>query len=343
MSPHVLVEALIALLPALVFLGVLLHLDGYKLVSPPELLECLIAGMALAVVSYFTNARAIGILKYDLATYSRLIAPFAEESLKAAFIIILFARNRIGFMIDAAIAGFAVGTGFSLTENLYYLYVFPEGAPLGVWIVRGFGTAIMHGGTTAIFGVMAQSLTERRAIVNPVMMLPGLAIAIVIHGLYNFLQTSPVIAAAAMIVTVPIALLVVFGKSEHKIHTWLLHDYESHEHVLADIRSGEFTHSEAGRFILDVQNRFDPAVIAELFEYIQLHTELALRADQVALAREKGERPADEHQLHESFKRLRALEKQIGQTAMLALWPHLHFTRKELWELNELEDQVRFA
>lgn len=342
MSPHFFLEAPIGLLPAVVFLLVLLQLDSFKLVDAREIAECLLAGLVLAVVSYFFNARAIGILKYSFATYSHFAAPVAEESLKAAFVIVLFARNRIGFMVDAAITGFAVGTGFALAENIYYLYVFP-GAPLGVWIVRGFGTAIMHGGAVAIFGVMAQGLTERKPIVNPIMMLPGLGIAILIHGLYNFLQSSPLIAAAAMLVTVPIVLLVVFGKSEHKIHTWFLSDYESHEHVLADIKSGEFKQSEAGRFILDVHNRFDPAVIAELFEYIQLHTELALRADQVELAREKGEKLSGGHELHESFRRLHALERKIGPAAMLAVWPHMHFSRRELWELNELEAQVRHA
>src|SRR5215472_18322822 len=173
MPPQILLEASTSLLPVIVFLVVLHILDGYKLVDLREFTECLVAGMVLAVVSYFTNSRAIGILKSDFATYSRFAAPVAEEFLKAAFLIVLFAPNRIGFMIDAAIMGFAVGAGFSLTENLYYIYVFP-GASLGVWIIRGFGTAVMHGGATAIFGVLAQGLTERKAIINPIMLLPGL-------------------------------------------------------------------------------------------------------------------------------------------------------------------------
>src|SRR5215469_16943960 len=139
MQLQILLEASTSLLPVIVLLVVLHILDGYKLVDFRELTECVIAGMIIAVVSYFTNARAIGILKYDFATYSRFAAPVAEEFLKAAFIIVLFARNRIGFMIDAAIAGFAVGAGFSLAENLYYLYSLTE-ANLGVWIVRGFGS-----------------------------------------------------------------------------------------------------------------------------------------------------------------------------------------------------------
>jgi hypothetical protein len=343
MQLQILLEASTSLLPVVTFLVMLHILDGYKLVDLREFTECLVAGMVLAVVSYFTNSRAIGILKYDFATYSRFAAPVAEEFLKAAFMIVLFARNRIGFMIDAAIMGFAIGAGFALSENLYYLYEFPSGANMGVWIVRGFGTAIMHGGATAIFGVMGQGLTERRAIINPLMLLPGLAVAVVVHGVYNYFQSSALLAAVVMLVTVPTILFFVFAKSEHGIHSWLLHDYESHEHLLKDIEDGEFTHSEAGRFILDLSNRFDPEVVAELFSYIRLHTELAVRADKVSLAHETGEKLADGHALHESFKRLHALEKKIGPAAMLALWPHLHFSRRELWELNELEAEVRHA
>jgi RsiW-degrading membrane proteinase PrsW (M82 family) len=342
MQLHILLEASTSLLPVVVFLVVLHILDGYKLVELRELTECFVAGMVLAVVSYFTNSRAIGILKYDVVTYSRFAAPVAEEFLKAAFMIVLFARNRIGFMIDAAVTGFAVGAGFSLSENFYYLYNLSD-ANLGVLIVRGFGTAVMHGGATAIFGVMGQGLTERRAVVNPLMLLPGLAVAVVIHGAYNYFQSSALLAAVVMLVTVPMILFFVFAKSEHGIHTWLLHDYESHEHLLKDIEDGEFTHSEAGRFIVAVSDKFDPEVVADLFAYIRLHTELAVRADKVSLAHETGEKLADGHALHESFKKLHALEKSIGPAAMLALWPHLHFTRRELWELNELEAEVRHA
>jgi RsiW-degrading membrane proteinase PrsW (M82 family) len=345
MPMHILLEAPIGLGPVLIFLAVLLHLDSYKLVSLREVVQCILAGLVLGGASYFVNGRAIGALHYSFATYSRFAAPLAEEFLKSAFIIFLFARNRIGFMIDAAIAGFAVGAGFSLFENIYYLYVFP-GAPIGVWVIRGFGTAIMHGGATAIFGVMAQSLTERRATVNPLLLLPGLALAIVLHGVYNYFQSTPAIAGALMVLILPMILLFVFAKSEHKVHTWLISDYESHEHLLDEIRNGEFTHSEAGRFILTLSNKFDSDVVADLFTYIRLHTELVMRAERISLAREKGEELSggnEAHEAHEAFAKLHALEDKIGTTAMLAIWPHLHFSRKELWELSELEDRVRHA
>ena len=85
---------------------------------------------------------------------------------------VLFAMNRIGFRVDAAIVGFAIGTGFSMAENAYLLHVLTQ-ANITVWIFRGFGTAMMHGGTTAIFAVMAQTLIEKRPKLGPLDLLPG--------------------------------------------------------------------------------------------------------------------------------------------------------------------------
>ncbi len=68
-----------------------------------------------------------------------------------------------------------------------------------------------------------------------------------------------------------------------------------------------------------------------------------MRAEKVSLGRESGQAMEDGHQIHESFRRLHALEKKIGPAAMLTIWPHLHFGQRELWELNELEAEVRSA
>jgi hypothetical protein len=296
----------------------------------------------LAAAGYAINGRVIEWLHADFTFYSRTIAPVVEELLKAAFLIFLFVRNRIGFMIDAAIVGFAVGAGFAMAENVYIATIAPD-ANLGVWVIRGFGTAVMHGGATAVFGVMAQSWTDRHDTINPLLYLPGLAVAIALHAVFNFFQATPLLAAVAIILVVPMTLFVVFDKSEHKIHTWLLSDYETHEHLLEQIRSGQFAQSEAGRFILDLARKFDAAVVASMFKYIQLHTELVLLAEKITLARERGESIPAGSNTRDRFRELHALERAIGRTALLTIWPHLHFNRKELWELHELEGRMRHA
>jgi protease PrsW len=334
-----LLHALTCLVPVLAFLGVLRQVDAHRLVPLPTVLLMLAAGGALAVAAYFVNGLVLEFVPVDARTYSRYVAPVIEECLKASVLVWLFARNRIGFMVDAAIIGFAVGAGFSVVENLYFLSTL-EDASLGVWIVRGFGTAIMHGGATAVFGVLAQSLTERHAQFDPQLYLPGLAVAIVLHSAFNHFPGSPLLATLATLIVFPGTLLLVFAKSEHAIHDWLLHDYQSHEHLLQDLRSGDYTHSEAGRFIGDLARRFDAAHVADMFAYLRLHTQLVLRAEKLLLAREGGTDARLQQDDRDDFARLHLLERRIGRTGRLALWPHLHFSRQELWELYELEHEA---
>jgi hypothetical protein len=136
-------------------------------------------------------------------------------------------------------------------------------------------------------------------------------------------------------------LLFIFDKSEHEVHDWLIHDYESHEHLLADIRNGTFAHSEGGRFITDLASRFSDETASDIFEYLSLHTELVLQAEKLLLARESGEMLDVGDDVRYEFYNLHALEQKIGKTAMLTIWPHLKFSHQELWELHELEGHSR--
>jgi RsiW-degrading membrane proteinase PrsW (M82 family) len=336
-----LIDAAISLTPVVVFLVLLLQFDSYKLVSPRETSLALTAGVVLCGVSYVVNAGLIAITRLDFLPYSHFVAPFVEEGAKGAMMVWLVARNRIGFAIDAAILGFAVGTGFSVVENLYYLSVFPD-ANVGTLVVRGFGTALMHGGATALFGMVSQAYIDRDRY-QLTDFIPGYGAAVLLHAIYNLLYATPLLAAVSVLLALPAVLYFIFSKSEHQVHSWLLQDYATHEQVLADIKSGAFKNGEAGRFITAMVAKLGPVAANDMFAYIRVHTELALRADQVDLARETEKPMAITDVDRDNFARLHALEKRIGRTAMMALRPHLHFTRKQLWELNEFEQEVRAA
>ena len=142
----------LAFLPVACLLAVLMALDSYKLVRLRAVLAVVLAGMIAAAIAYAINGALLE--RVSLATYVRYVAPPIEEALKALVIVALLRTHRIGFLVDAAICGFAVGTGFALVENLAYLTLQPSAA-LGSWVVRGFGTAIMHGGASAILAVTA--------------------------------------------------------------------------------------------------------------------------------------------------------------------------------------------
>ena len=61
---------------------------------------------------------------------------------------------------EGTLLNLGIGTGFAFLENLYYLQVNPDAA-LWTWIVRGCGTAVMHGGTTAILAMVSRTLHNR--------------------------------------------------------------------------------------------------------------------------------------------------------------------------------------
>jgi len=337
MLTDLLTRAPVGLLPVLLFLVVLVYMDSYKLVGLRTVLWVILAGALLPVAGYWINGYVMAELGWDFPTYSRFAAPIVEEAMKASIMIFLFRTNRIGFLVDAAILGFAVGAGFGVVENFYYLYLASD-AHIAVWVVRGFGTAIMHGGVMALFGIMAQTLTERSMKINPLLYVPGFIVAITIHSVFNyFIAISAIHATLVTLVFLPPILLVAFQKSAKSMHEWLEVDFDEDALLLEQINSGTFTESKIGQFLEDLKQKFEGPVVVDMLCYLRLYTELALRAKGVLMMRENGlDTPVGER-TRAKFEEMHYLEGSIGKTGCLAMRPFLQMTRKDLWQLYVLE------
>src|SRR6202165_5528404 len=202
MSANILEAALVGLLPVLGFLAALLYLDSYKLVKLRAIITIVAAGALIAGASYVVNGYTLDLVRIDMTYFSRYVAPVTEELLKGLIVVALIRTHRIGFLVDAAIFGFAVGTGVAMVENLYFLRLVPD-AGMGTWIIRGFGTAIMHGGATAIFAVMGLALLERTPKATVRGLVPGFGLAVVLHSAFNHLLTWPKLATLAILIVLP--------------------------------------------------------------------------------------------------------------------------------------------
>lgn len=334
--PLALIEHAVAgLAPVLCFLAALLYLDSYKLVSLRLVVAVAVGGVAAAGASYFANGWLAGLVPLDAQGYSRYAAPVVEEAAKAAVVVALVRANRIGFLVDAAILGFAAGTGFAIVENVVYQRQLAD-AGIGIWIARGFGTAIMHGGTTAIFAVMGVALMERgrRAAVA---FLPGFALAAFVHSAYNHLLFSPRLAILAVLAVLPPLAYFVFQKSEAAVADWLGSGFDRDAQTLELLDSGKLADSPTGRYLDSLRHRFHGPVVADLLCYLRLHTELALRAKGILMMRENGfEVPIDEA-TRAKFAEMTYLEGSIGKTGLLAIHPLLHMSHKDLWQLYMLK------
>jgi RsiW-degrading membrane proteinase PrsW (M82 family) len=336
MSLELLTRAPVGLLPVMIFLVILLYMDSYKLVSLRAVLAVIVMGGLTALAAMFLNSGLLGVTEMPFKPYSRYVSPVVEEMLKAMIIVYLFRSHRIGFLVDSAIMGFAVGAGFALVENLQYLQL-QSTAGFGVWIVRGFGTAIMHGGVTAMFAIMSQALTERQMKINPFYYLPGLAVAIFLHSIFNHFLVAPMLQTAGTLVVLPPLVKLVFQKSSAALHEWLELDFDADTELIEMIDSGHFTESKIGRFLDDLREKFEGPIVVDMLCYLRVYTELAIRAKAALIARENGlELPVGER-TREKFEELRYLENSIGKTGCLAMKPFLQIERKDLWQMHVLD------
>ena len=322
-------EAL-SLLPVACFLAALVLLDSYKLVRLRAVVGVVAAGMLVAGIAYWLNGELLAYVDFTL--YTRYVAPPLEELLKALVVVALIRAHRIGFLVDAAICGFAVGAGFAIVENLHYLQLAPQ-AGTGVWFVRGFGTAVMHGCATAVFAVLGLALLERG---RRLAYLPGFALAAALHSAFNHFFFSPLLATLGIAVLAPLVLGAVFARSERAVGEWLGRGFDADAEMLELINSGRLSDSPVGRYLHQLKDRFQGLVVADLLAYLRLYTELALRAKGILMMRESGfEVPVDEA-TREKFAELRYLEKSVGRTGLLAIQPMLHMSHKDLWQLYML-------
>ncbi len=308
-------------------------MDSYKLVSWKSVASALAAGAASAGIAFLVNRHLLAShLPPD--TLRRYVAPLIEETVKAGYLVFLIRSARVGFLVDAGILGFAVGTGFALVENLYYASVTGD-TRLGLWIVRGLGTAVMHGSTTAIVGILSKSLTERRASGSLLLFLPGLLLAASAHALFNHVVWNPYLSTALILVTMPLLVGIVFERSDKATRDWLGVGLDTDVELLEVIESGRIEDTPVGAYLSSL-NRFPGPVVADMLCLLRIHLELSLRAKGILIARAAGVEVPEDGQVCANFQEMKYLERSIGKTGRMAILPFMRTSNRDLWQLYVL-------
>jgi RsiW-degrading membrane proteinase PrsW (M82 family) len=319
----------IALLPVVAFLAVLFMMDSFKLVPARAIVGALAAGGAAAMASLWAwSAFGLDLRPGDAVSF--YVAPALEETLKASAIVLLLLRARAGFLVEAAVQGFAVGAGFAVVENVTYLRAFGT-APLNLWLVRGVGTAMLHGGTTAIFAIMARALADRFPRRPHVAFLPGLAAAIVIHSAFNQLPVPPLALAAVVMLVLPLLILVVFERSERATREWMGAGMDLDIEVLRLVGSEHFPVTRLGQYLHELRARFPGPIVANMYCLLRLELELSVHARATIMAREAGlDLPADDD-LSASLDERDYLQHSIGRAGLIALRPLQVTSDRDRW------------
>lgn len=327
-------HTLIALAPGLVFLAALWFMDTFRLVRVSSIVVALLYGAGAALGCETLHLWLMPASGLDPQSFSRYVAPLTEETAKAVFVAVLIARGRVGFLVDAAVLGFAVGTGFAIVENATYLRDFGE-APLMLWALRGLGTGVLHGAATAVAAIVGKTMADRYPR-SPFTAMPGIAIAIVIHSAYNHLLVFPALAPMIVLVALPIVVAAVFERSEKATRESVGAGLDLDLTLLQLVMSDGFQHTRFGTYLGKLPDRFEGHVVADMFCLLRIELELAVQAKARLIAQSAGlELPVDDD-VYAALAEREYLRKSIGRTGLLALEPLRVTSHRDYWNQHVL-------
>jgi RsiW-degrading membrane proteinase PrsW (M82 family) len=326
----------VSVVPVFVFLAGLVFLDSFRLVRARSIAYTILIGCTVAAGSLPLNQVIQRLSALDIPTYSRYVAPLLEELLKALPLMYLLGRKKIGFAVDAAIYGFAIGAGFAFVENIYYLHSLQD-PNLFIWIIRGFGTAVMHGGTTAVLAVLWKNLSDRRAPGGLLAYIPALIMVVCVHSFFNHFLLPPLVNTITQLVALPVLVMITFTQSERMLRDWLEVGLDSDVRLLEYITTGTISETRVGMYLHSLRTRFPGEVVADMLCYLRVHLELAVRAKGILLMREAGFSTPADPETAERLTELKFLRNSLGKTGRLAISPFLHTSSRDLWQLYLLD------
>ena len=144
-------------------------------------------GIFVSVFAAEVNGLLQMLLPMSTFEVTIIVTPITEEILKAVpilvFAIVLDAKKEALFT-----AAMAVGIGFAVLENAYYLLNDASFNMIDA-IVRAFGAGLMHGMCTLLIGV-GISFVKKKSKIFMVGTFALLSTAITYHGIYNMLVQS---------------------------------------------------------------------------------------------------------------------------------------------------------
>ena len=161
-------------------------------------------GIFVSVFASEVNSLLVELLAMDVYSMTVVVTPVTEEILKMLpilyYAVVISDKKEKLFT-----ASMAIGIGFAVLENAYYLLNYPNLSMLSA-IIRAFGAGLMHGMCTLLVGV-GVSFVKKKSKLFYVGTFGLLSTAIVYHGIYNILIQSKLSPIGALL---PIATYIPF-------------------------------------------------------------------------------------------------------------------------------------
>ena len=176
----------------------------------------MLIGIVVSVFAGEVNGVISKVLSMDLYSVTVIVTPVSEELLKALpllyyALVISDKRERL------FTASMAIGIGFAVLENAYYLVNYVDFSMIEA-VIRAFGAGLMHGMCTLLVGVGISFVKKKRKLFA-VGTFGLLSTAIVYHGVYNILIQSKFSTVGALLPIATYIPFVIWRIKYRKIHS----------------------------------------------------------------------------------------------------------------------------
>lgn len=341
-----------ALLPVVIYIFIVYKIDKFSLIGVKKLFLQVLCGMVAALVC-FGLFQLTGLILSE--NQSDSFNPVMEEIVKAIPLLWLATRKKIVFFIDSVICGAAVGGGFSILENIFYLLLGDE-MGVGTVLFRGLEVALIHMGCSAIIaaGLMLgvrlilrfrSKLSIKKS--DVIMVISLLVVAPVLHVCHNTFHFNPLVQFIFVIGTMGGLLVWTYFYDVEMIHSWLDTGLDKQLNLLDSIKNGHLDETPTGKFLESVKDAFPPEDFFDIICYVQLHVELSVASRSRVIVRESGlehELPLTDEMKElvlSQYTEYKLLEKRLGNAARMTIAPVVKYDPAEYKALEDLRTECK--
>ena len=341
-----------AILPIVIYIFVVYKIDNFSLISIRNLFLQVLCGMIAALVC-FGLFQLTGMILSE--RQSDIFNPVLEEIIKAVPLLWLATRKKIVFFIDSVICGAAVGGGFSILENIFYLLLGDE-MGIGTVLFRSLEVALIHMGCSAIVAASLMLVTRLALRARSRLSIGKGNIAMtaflllappILHVCHNMFHFNPLMQFVFVFGTMGGLLVWIYFYDVEMIHSWLDTGLDKQLSLLDSIKNGRLDDTTAGYFLESVKEAFPPEDFFDIICYVQLHVELSVASRSRVMVRESG--LEQDFPLTDGMKELilsqyteyKLLEKRLGNAARMTIAPIVKYDPAEYKALEDLRTECK--
>jgi RsiW-degrading membrane proteinase PrsW (M82 family) len=315
------VAGLIATAVPLIVLYIIYTLDFYKTGAFGLILGSFAWGIAAFGAAFYINTWMVNNVDWvTTLVFKRYTAPIIEEILKAIILVYLVRRPNFTYFVDGAIYGFAVGIGFAIIENYFYIGTNSDVA-VPVAISRVISTNLIHASASGMVGIAMGLARFQRFSGRAAILIVGLAVAMAVHLIFNNVVTrieSSLIVVIATVIggvaTGSIVLAIRRGLKEEK--AWIEETLGMADRVTASEAAVVHQITDWNEILAPIAEIF-PDQISDIEDFLRLQARLGIMRKTLEKLTDEKMVANVRDQMTELREEMDEARRSVGYSAMI--------------------------